>query len=278
MHLDLSTQVAAWLGITIEQLGAYGIALAALCSWLLLARPRVRAALASSGAWCEAKRKAAALTVTPVDDYAASFAAGVVWCVSGLFELVLLIAAALAELTRAIPAAMERARAAKAASTLSSDDGPPTRPLRKVPRGPLGMLTLCILLAGALVTTSGCAAGAPAIHQGLNAVTDLVDPGYQAAVIECDLQEGEIIASYPPEDADAADVALAALRVRCDVAFASFQGVRAAQLLVRAALDAKEDGRATVQDVLRSLDELREAVTTSRQFVDAIRAVRRGAP
>ena len=113
MAFDLSTQVAAWLGITIEQLGAYGITLLALCSWLLLARPRVRAAMASAGAWCEGKRKAAALTISPVDDYVASFAAGFVWCASGLFELVLLIAAALAELTRAIPAAMERARVAK---------------------------------------------------------------------------------------------------------------------------------------------------------------------
>lgn len=47
---------------------------------------------------------------------------------------------------------------------------------------------------------------------------------------------------------------------------------------MRAALDAKEDGRATTQDVLRSLDELREAQVTARQFVDAIRAARRGAP
>lgn len=155
--------------------------------------------------------------------------------------------------------------------------GDAPRPPRPGVSGLLGTLTLCILLAGALVTTSGCATGAPAVHQGLNAATDLVDPAYQAAVIECDLQEGEIISSYPPEEVDAADVALAALRVRCDVAFASFQGVRAAQLLVRAALDAKEDGRATTQDVLRSLDELREAQITARQFVDAIRAVR-GAP
>lgn len=150
------------------------------------------------------------------------------------------------------------------------------RPPRPGAGGLLGTLTLCILLAGALVTT-GCATGSPAVHQGLNDATDLVDPAYQAAVIDCDLQEGEIIAAYPPEEADAADVALAALRVRCDVAFASFQGVRAAQLAVRAALDAKEDGRATTQDVLRSLDELREAQVTARQFVDAIRAAR-GAP
>lgn len=130
--LDLSVQVAAWLGITLEQLGAYGIALAALCSWLLLARPRVRAALASAGAWCEGKRKAAALTVTPVDDYVASAAASVVWFVSAVFEVLLFLASALAEVPRAIPEAVRRAREAKAASA-SSDDGPPTRPLRRVP-------------------------------------------------------------------------------------------------------------------------------------------------
>lgn len=276
--LDFSVQVAAWLGITPEQLGAYGIALAALCSWLLLARPRVRAAMAAAGAWCEGKRKAAALTATPVDDYAVSAMAGFVWLVSGLFELVLLVASALAELTRAIPEAMNRAREAKAAAS-RFDDGPPTRPLRKVPPGPLGVLTLCILLAGALVATSGCGpAAAQTLHQGLTDTTDLVDPAYAQAVVECDLQEREVIASHTPDQVDAADVALAAVRVRCDVALAAFEAVRGAQLALRATADAMADGRATASDVVRSLDELAAAVETSRALVASIRAARRGAP
>ena len=258
MAFDLSTTVAAWLGISLAQLGSillYLVLAAPIISWL---RPHVEPALVR---W----RQAALLTSSSVDDTAVAVLARV-WSVLLLVPVVVL---------RVVPVFT---KAVEAARSNGSDDGPPTRPLRKVPRGPLGVLTICILLAGALVTTSGCAGGAPAVHDGLNAATDVVDPAYQAAVIECDLQEGEIIASYPPEEVDAADVALAALRVRCDVAFASFQGVRAAQLAVRAALDAKEDGRATTQDVLRSLDELREAQVTARQFVDAIRAARRGAP
>lgn len=257
MDIDLSTHVAGALGISLAQLGTYLlylVMLAPIISWL---RPHVEPALVR---W----RASALLTSTTIDDTGVAV-------LSRLWSVLLLVPVIVLQ---AVPVFTKAVAAARASG---SDDGPPTRPLRKVPPGlPLGVLTLCILLGGALVS-SGCAAGAPAVHQGLNAATDLVDPAYQAAVIECDLQEGEIIAAYPPEEVDAADVALAALRVRCDVAFASFQGVRAAQLAVRAALDAKEDGRATTQDVLRSLDELREAQVTARQFVDAIRAAR-GAP
>lgn len=151
--------------------------------------------------------------------------------------------------------------------------GDAPRPPRPGVSGLLGTLTLCILLAGALVTTSGCATGTTT--RIYNAATDAVDPGYQATTVECDLQEGEIIASHDPHERAAALVELEALRVRCDVALASFEAVRAAQQVVSATLDAKEDGRATTQDVLRSLDELAVAVEASRGFAAAVRAARR---
>lgn len=250
MDIDLSTPVASWLGITVAQLGTYLLMAVFIAPIISAARPHVEPALVR---W----RERAALTRTTADDQA-------VRALSLLWSVLLLVPLIPLRLFPVFKAAIEAAESAR--------KGP------KRPGAVLGLLLTLVLLGGALVTTSGCAAGAPAVHQGLNAATDLVDPAYQAAVIECDLQEGEIIASHTPDQVDAADVALAALRVRCDVAFASFQGVRAAQLLVRATLDAKEDGRATAQDVLRSLDELREAQVTARQFVDAIRAVRRGAP
>lgn len=246
MDIDLSTHVAGWLGLTVAQLGTYLLMAVVVAPIISAARPHVEPVLVR---W----REGAALTRTTADDHAVR-ALSLLWSVLLLVPLIPL---------RVFPVFTKAVEAAR--------KGPPKRP-----GAVLGLVLTMVLLAGVLVTTS-CATGAPAVHQGLNAATDLVDPAYQAAVIECDLQEGEIISSYPPEEVDAADVALAALRVRCDVAFASFQGVRAAQLLVRAALDAKEDGRATTQDVLRSLDELREAQITARQFVDAIRAVR-GAP
>lgn len=91
-----------------------------------------------------------------------------------------------------------------------------------------GLLTL-VLLAGALLTTSGCGpAQAQALHSGLTDTTDLVDPMYAQAVVECDLQEREVIASHAPDQGDAAAVALAAVRVRCDVALASFEALRGA--------------------------------------------------
>lgn len=178
MTLDLSTYIAAWLGITLEQLGTYGIAVTALCAWLLLARPRARAALARAGAWCEGKRKAAALTATPVDDYAVSALAGLVWLVSGLFELLLLVAAALAELARAIPEATKRAREAKA-SAASFDDGPPTRPLRRVP------LAGATLLAFLLLPLAGCGASALERHTVVASVFHRASEG-SARVIEAE--------------------------------------------------------------------------------------------
>lgn len=251
MDIDLSTPVAGALGLTVQQLGTYLLMAVFIAPIISAARPHVEPVLVR---W----REGAALTRTTADDHAVRFAS-LVWSALLLVPLVPL------KLFPIFKAAIEAAESAR--------KGPSKRT-----GAALGLVLTLVLLAGALVSTSGCAAGAPAVHQGLNAATDLVDPAYQTAVIECDMQEGEIIANYPPEEVDAADVALAALRVRCDVAFASFQGVRAAQLLVRATLDAKEDGRATTQDVLRSLDELREAQATARQFVDAIRAARRGAP
>lgn len=132
------------------------------------------------------------------------------------------------------------------------------------------------LTLGALACLlSGCGASASsAMHRGLTDATDLVDPGYAQAVVECDLQEREVIASHQPDEGDAAAVALARVRARCDVAFASFEELRGLQLALRATADALEDGEATVSDVVRSLDELAAAVETSRALVEAIRAAR----
>lgn len=249
MDIDLSTTVADWLGISLAQLGTYLLYLilaAPIISWL---RPHVEPALVR---W----RTSALLTSSSVDDTAVAV-------LSRAWSVLLLVPVAVLQVVPVFTKAVDAAR-----------KGPPKRP-----GAVLGLMLTMVLLAGALVTTSGCGpAQAQALHSGLTDTTDLVDPMYAQAVVECDLQEREVIASHAPDQGDAAAVALAAVRVRCDVALASFEALRGAQLTLRATADAMEDGRATVTDVVRSLDELAAAVETSRALVTAIRAGRRGAP
>lgn len=250
MDIDLSTPVAAWLGLTPAQLGTYLLYLvlaAPVISWL---RPQEPALVR----W----REGAALTATTADDAAVAM-------LTRLWSLLLLVPVVVLRVvpvfTKAVEAAREQRR------------GPPKS------GAVLGLVLTAVLLAGAAVTT-GCATGhaqAQALHHGLTDATDLVDPMYAQAVVECDLQEREVIASHAPDQGDAAAVALAAVRVRCDVALASFEAVRGLQLALRATADAMADGRATVTDVVRSLDELAAAVETSRALVSAIRSAR-GAP
>lgn len=113
MELDLSTTVASWLGISLEQLGTvllYLVMLAPIISWL---RPHVEPALVRL-------RWSALLTSTRVDDHAVAVAARV-WSVALLVPVVVL---------QVVPVFTRAVAAARAGG---SDDGPPTRPLRPVP-------------------------------------------------------------------------------------------------------------------------------------------------
>ena len=247
MDLDLATPLAAALGIPLWQLGTYLLAILAAGPVLIAVKPRVEPVI-------ERWRVAAALTRTTADDTGVKLLT-LVW--SGALLLPRLVL----WLTPIMASALEAAESRKP---------PPRRPGGAI----LGVLLCGILLAGAAVTTGCGPTQAQALHSGLNETTDLVDPGYAQAVVECDLSEREVIASHAPDEGAAAAVALAVVRVRCDVAYASFEAVRGAQLALRATADAMEDGRATATDVLRSLDELAAAVESSRAFVDAIRAAR----
>ena len=161
-----------------------------------------------------------------------------------------------------------------------SDDAPPTRPQRRVPRElpPLVVFAFWAACTGTALYVSGCGpTQAESMQRGLSAATDLADPLYLEAVTECDLQEGEVIASHAPDEGEAAAAALSQVRQRCDVAFASFEELRMTQLVLRATADALEDGRATTTDLVRSLDEMTAAYQATRELVAAIRAARRGA-
>lgn len=213
----------------------------------------------------------AASTATPHDDRAVSAGAVVAQWVLALFSWL-----------KYVPRVTVGEPAPKApAAPPSSDDGPPTRPQRRVPRElpPLLVFAFWAACTGTALYISGCGpTQAEAMHRGLSAATDLVDPLYLEAVTECDLQEGEVIASHAPDEGEAAAAALSQVRQRCDVAFASFEELRITQLVLRATADALEDGRATTTDLVRSLDEMTTAYQATRALVAAIRAARRGAP
>lgn len=250
MDIDLATPLAQLLGIPLWQLGTYLIAIVAAGPMLVAAKPRVEPVL-------ERWRVAALLTRTTADD---AFVKGLTWIWSGALLLPRLVM----RMTPLWASALEAAESHKP---------PPKRPGGAI----LGVLLCGIILGGAAVTT-GCASGqSEATTRAYNIATDTVDPLYQATVVECDMLEGDVIARHSPDEGASARVELAAVRVHCDVALASFEAVRAAQQLVSATLAAIEDGRATTQDLVRSLDELAVAVDASRGLLGAVRALR-GAP
>lgn len=121
----------------------------------------------------------------------------------------------------------------------------------------------------ALALAAGCA-----LHHGLDLATDYADPLYAAAVVECDASERWVIAHHEPEEVDAADAALSRVRRRCDAIFAAFEEARSLQGVLRATADALEDGRATISDLTRSVDDVLALARSTRSLVDALRLAR----
>lgn len=164
MDIDLSTHVAGALGISLAQLGTYLlylVMLAPLISWL---RPHVEPALVR---W----RQAALLTSSSVDDTAVAL-------LSRLWSVLLLVPVVVLQAVPVFTKAVEAAR-----------KGPPKRP-----GAVLGLLLCGILLAGALVATSGCATGRGSdttpLHRASTAASVLVDTGvFVAAELEREIRE-----------------------------------------------------------------------------------------
>lgn len=266
-----------------EALGTDLATIARVLMWLI-AIALVRTALAKAGVdggivaarqWMNGRRVAARATRTGVDDALVNAGSYVLEGVALLLTVGAMVVELVAWITPRFAIGMQMAR-----QQLEDEAARRRRP----PGSLLGLLTWLILALGlvavlcAPLALSGCGpTQAQAMHSGLNAATDLADPLYQVAVTECDLQEGEVHDRYPPEQASEAYAALGQVRARCDVAFASFEELRAAQQALRATADAMEDGRATSTDLVRSLDELHLAYQTTRGLVLAIVAARRGA-
>ena len=95
------------------------------------------------------------------------------------------------------------------------------------------------------------------MHQGLNAVTDIVDPAYSAAISACDSAERYVIAREDTDERETADIA--AIRAECDRVFGSFESVRLLQLTAREAIDAADHG-GDVSAAVRALSELHNAI------------------
>lgn len=96
------------------------------------------------------------------------------------------------------------------------------------------------------------------MHQGLNAVTDIVDPAYSAAISACDSAERYVIAREDTDEQETHDIA--AIRTECDRVFGSFEAVRLLQLAAREAVDAADHG-GDIQAAVRALADLQNAIT-----------------
>lgn len=260
---DYTLLVTQLLGVTPLQLGAVLLTLLSAAVIAGLVKPYLRAALAGIRRGLDSLTAAARRTKTRIDDHLVSGLVAVfvasVWVIDAVFWLL----AVVVEIAPHFEEAIKRAREAK----LLEERKPPSRAY-------LGTTLLLVLLAGVLVTTTqGCGpTQAQALHRGLNRATDYVDPVYELAVVSCDLAEGEVIARHQPDERAAARTALEAVRLECDRVFASFEELRALQLVARATADALEDGRATAQDLVRSLDEVMAAAAATRELVTAFRA------
>lgn len=274
--MDLTIVLAEALGTDLATIGR-------VLMWLLvialartaLAKAGVDRAILAARDWLGRRRVAARATRTGVDDALVHAGSYLLEGVAVLLMVGALIVQLVAWLTPRFAIGMQMAR-----EQLDHEVARRRRP----PGSLLGVLTWLVLALGLVVVLlgplalSGCGpTQAQAMHSGLNAATDLADPLYQAAVTECDLQEGEVHDRYPPEQASEAYAALDQVRARCNVAFASFEELRGAQAALRATADAMQDGRATNADLVRSLDELHLAYQTTRGLVLAIVAARRGA-
>jgi hypothetical protein len=101
---------------------------------------------------------------------------------------------------------------------------------------------VCVVL---LVT--GCGGAVEARQQGmhdvLDVLTDTVDPAYGFAVAACDARADVIVdRTGTTEEQDQRDYA--AVRAKCDRAFAIFERIREAQAAARAAVDSEQFAQA----------------------------------
>lgn len=140
---------------------------------------------------------------------------------------------------------------------------------------------LLVLLASFLlaVLVSGCSAArrqgvAQGLDQGLNILTDVVDPAYEGAVEVCDWTEGEVIRSHERDELEAARAQMLEVRAMCDGIFSGFEAAREAQQAARLAADALEDDRATALEALGAARAAQEAYEAVRSSIEAFRAWR----
>lgn len=102
------------------------------------------------------------------------------------------------------------------------------------------------------------------MHDGLNSVTDIVDPAYAASITACDIAERLAIqqnhSDMPAE--------ITAIRSDCDHVFAAFEAVRLLQLAARDAIDAADHG-GPLAPAIAALARLQEAIQVIVQSVGA---------
>lgn len=118
-----------------------------------------------------------------------------------------------------------------------------------------------VLLVLVVLLCAGCGATARAdaarsLHEGLNLVTDAVDPSYELAVESCDARAAVIVAREGTTAAQDAE-AMAQVRERCEIVFARFEEIRTAQAAARGAASAFESGDLDFAAALAAVSEVR---------------------
>lgn len=114
------------------------------------------------------------------------------------------------------------------------------------------------------------------MHQGLNMITDVVDPLYEAAVIGCDSTEKVIVLRTSTREEDERD--LAEVRNVCDRTFHAFEAIRQAQVVARAAVSTAraQSTQEAFAPAIEAMAALARAIENARQvWSDAKRMLRR---
>jgi len=125
-----------------------------------------------------------------------------------------------------------------------------------------------------LVFLIGCSAMQRAhvnasIQRGMDVTTDIVDPGYELAVISCDVAEG--IAIQSGENAEETRSEIQSIRIECDRIFASFESVRVAQTTLRELGAAYQSGDADFAQLVSAFNSAKDLAGTVKSLVSTFR-------
>lgn len=96
------------------------------------------------------------------------------------------------------------------------------------------------------------------VHEGLNVLTDVVDPSYALAFGACDARESVVIARGGTTEAEDR-AALEQIRSQCGRIYTGFETVRQAQLVAREAADLASNDAELLPAALAAFENVKHA-------------------